>query len=228
MDSGRTKPLPARGRRIALVVLTSLLAVACTAEDDPAPVAASPGQSQSPKAGGEQGGGGDAQRKGGQSGGATAQEDSVELQGRGTDRTTSGRVPGYVSIEAAEVQGAVDALRLSVTLRGPIPERMPDAYTTLRVSFLIVTKDGKRFSFDAEGSDEGWAPTASGGDVGDFPGSLEISGPDAIMTVDPAYMGGLQPFQWLSSAAWVRNAPNGTSYGFDSLPKGGFAQYPQA
>ncbi len=147
----------------------------------------------------------------------------VGIVDRDRKRTVRGTAPAYIEIEEASVIGSIDALRLSVTLAGPVPARMPNPHSILRVTFALTTKAGHRYTFEAQCVRPGWGTFASGGpDDAPIP-ELTVRGSRLQLTVDPAYIGGLQPFDWLVTAAWTSREAN---YAFDAAPRKGFASYP--
>ena len=201
-------------------LLCAVLLGACTGGDD-APVAEAPTPaSSSPREttpGGERGGS-DADNSALAGDGST-----VTVAAGDSKRTVRGEAPPYVEIESAEVAGSVDGLRLGVTLAGGIPEKMPDAESVLRVSFMLTMKDGRKFTFDAQCVKPGWGTFAAGGPEDAEIPELSIEGKRLELLVDPAYIGGLQPFEWIVSVAWTAGEAN---YAFDNAPKQGLASFP--
>ena len=207
---------PSRLTALLLVVLLG----ACTGGDDapapetPTPAVATP-QATSPA---------------GARGGSEAENSSLGGDGskvvvadRDSKRTVRGEAPPYVEIESAEVSGAVDELRLGVTLAGGVPQKMPDGESVLRVSFMLTMKDGRKFTFDAQCVKPGWGTFAAGG-AEDAPiPELAIEGKRLALVVDPTYIGGIQPFEWIVSVAWTSGTAN---YAFDNAPKRGLASFP--
>jgi hypothetical protein len=144
----------------------------------------------------------------------------VKLDDPASRRTTSGRVPPYVEVDAASVQAVGGELLFTMRLTGTVPQKTPPG-ATLRVTFRLLTEDERRISIDAQASESGWIASATGGEADGFPGSLHIVDKDVQIEIDRSYVG-LLPFRWLSNVAWTK----GSSYGFDSLPEQGFARYP--
>ena len=153
----------------------------------------------------------------------TDQGDRVTIRDRGNKRTVRGSAPPYMEIESATVEGSIDELRLGVTLAERAPLKMPNEKSLLRVTFTVRTKDGRRLQFDAQCVRTGWGSFASGGTGEDYFPEVEVRGQQIDIVADPAFMGGLQPFEWVASVAWTRGE---TDYAFDSVPAGGFASYP--
>ena len=153
----------------------------------------------------------------------TGERDKVTVTDRGDKRTVRGSAPAYMEIESATVEGSVDELRLGVTLADRAPLMMPDEDSLLRVTFTVRTKDGRRIQFDAQCVRTGWGSFASGGDGEDYFPEVEVGGKRIDIVADPAFMGGLQPFEWVASVAWTQGEAD---YAFDSAPVRGFASYP--
>jgi hypothetical protein len=218
MNSSPTPPRPLWNSLLAAVLVAALGGAACTGDGDgggAAPVESHPTASSpaairsSPDAGAtEPGGPGE------------VSDGLVEIEDKVSRRTTSGRVPAYVAVDGASVEARGEELVLTARLGARVPRTAPPG-AALRVTFQLLTKDERRLSFDAQASVDGWIASAAGGESEGFPGRLHIAGRLVQMEVERSYVG-LLPFRWLTSVAWSK----GTSYGFDSLPEKGFAQYP--
>ena len=152
-------------------------------------------------------------------------KDRVVVVDKDSKRTIRGEAPPYAEIASAEVVGTATELSLRMTLAGPLPARMPNPHSVLRVSFMLTTKDGRRFTFDAQCVRAGWGAFASGGPEDAPPPDLVTTdhGGTIAIAVDPSYIGGLQPFEWIASVAWTSGAAN---YAFDSAPVSGTANFP--
>ncbi len=148
---------------------------------------------------------------------------TARVSDRDSRRTIRGEAPAYVEVEGASVRGAVDALRFRLELAGPVPTRMPDRRSVLRVTFMVTTADGRRYSFEAQCIRPGWGTFAAGGPEEAPIPELTITGRRLELAVDPAYVGGLQPFEWLANVAWTSGEAN---YAFDAAPKQGYARFP--
>lgn len=140
-------------------------------------------------------------------------------------RTASGAAPSYVEIESVRVAGSAEALTLAMKFRGPVPERMPDARSILRVSFKLTTATGEAFTFDAQCVADGWSTSASGGPEGSPLPALLLDARRGSVTlqVDPGYIGGPQPFEWISTVSW---SGRDGDYAFDVVPATGTERYP--
>ena len=150
---------------------------------------------------------------------------STKIGDKGSRRTVTGTAPSYVEIESAEVAGGPGSLSLAMALDGPVPERMPDENSVLRVSFRLKSKTGQTYMFDAQCGRAGWGTFATGGPE-DFPVpglTVAEDGSSVTIHVDPAYMGGLQPFEWIATVTW---SGSGGDYAFDVAPSSGLARYP--
>lgn len=73
-----------------------------------------------------------------------------------TRRTVAGHAPRYVEIDSASLGGLGDQLEMILSLDGPIPDRLPNGRSSLRISFSLTAKTGKRFWFAAQASETGW------------------------------------------------------------------------
>ena len=104
-----------------------------------------------------------------------------------------------------------------------LPQRMPDRISILRVSFMLTMKDGRKYTFEAQCVRPGWGTFASGGPEDAPIPELSVEGPRLELTVDPAYIGGIQPFEWIANVAWTSGEAN---YAFDAAPKQGLASFP--
>ena len=199
---------------LQICVVVGLL-TACTQGTEPVSEQPTPSVSPAPTEEKVVGGGG--------SGADAIPETEVQIKDKDSKRAVRGEAPPYVEIDSASVDGSVDRLLFEVALAGPVPEKMPDDQSVLRVTFTVTAAGGRRFTFDAQCVHPGWGTYASGGPE-DFPiPELALRGRRLQLAVDPAYMGGLQPFDWLVNVAWTSGAAN---YAFDAAPKQGFASYP--
>ena len=213
-------PQGARFPSAAAGLFAAAVLVACTASEDP-PTVVSPTTSADTGATGATNGNGrgdEPSTDGGRGSGIARVRDQDDR------RTVRGEAPPYVEIESASVQGRVaESLTFSVELAGGIPQRMPDRRSILRVTFIVNAAGGKRYTFEAQCVRPGWGAFASGGPPDAPLPEIAIDGPRLDLTVDPAYMNGLQPFEWMVNVAWTSGEAN---YAFDAAPKRGFARYP--
>ena len=114
-------------------------------------------------------------------------------------------------------------MTMAVKLAGEMPERMPNQKSILRVTFMVSMKDGTRYTFEAQCLRTGWGTFAAGGADPEYIPELALSERGLSLTIDPLYIGGLRPFEWLASVAWTEGDVN---YAFDVVPAEGFASYP--
>jgi hypothetical protein len=110
-------------------------------------------------------------------------------------------------------------------LRGPVPERMPEASSVLRVSFKLTTETGTAFTIDAHCLADGWSASASGGPEGSSSPDILVNARRGMvaLTIEPEYIGGPQPFGWISTVSW---SGRGGDYAFDVAPASGMERYP--
>jgi hypothetical protein len=164
----------------------------------------------------------------GDDGEASAQVRDVEIVDRRSDRSTTGSAPAFVEIDGASIEGDTQTLALTMTLAGKVPELMPDEVTTMRVTFITVTRGADRYEFFAHATRNGWALFASGREDAELPFTeeVQIEGRTLTMTIDRSYLGPPAPFKWTANVAWTRRAKSGEAYAFDFVPKQGYADFP--
>lgn len=210
-------PLGARfPSRLSMALIALALAGGCT--NSTTTPAEQPTPSVSPAPTRTQGEGDDARGKG------QIRERTVSVTDKAARRTVRGAAaPPYVEIDRASVDGSVDRLVFGVELAGRIPERMPDRVSALRVTFTLTTAAKRRYTFEAQCVSSGWSAYASGGPEDAPIPELAIRGSRLELAVDPAYIGGLQPFDWMVNVAWTSGEAN---YAFDAAPEQGVASYP--
>lgn len=220
MDSARTVHIPAGLRHIAVLLLAFALSVSACTRDAQGDRASRP--SPAPAGSSETGASPSAGRDASKQSEVGPRDGRTRLVDRGGRRTASGRVPGYVELEAATIEGAPGSLDVEIVLASAIPERMSDSTTSLRVTLDVLTDGRDRYSFIAEANEDGWGAFAGGGADANFPGEFEVEGDALRMRIDRSYLGGAPTFEWLVNVAWTR----GSNYGFDVLPVRGYARYP--
>lgn len=203
-------------------LLLALAPVGCSPDDDP-PTAAEAGRSQdSPGRDPSEPPGDASSGSSGEPGGADGGA-SIEVAAKDRKRTVRGSAPPYVRIRSASLDAQVDRLTMAVGLAGKMPRKMPNGRSVLRVTFMITTKDGVRYIFEAQCLRTGWGTFASGGSTPEYIPELTLTDRGLELTIDPVYFGGLRPFDWLASVAWTEGS---TNYAFDVVPAEGFASYP--
>lgn len=216
MRSPRSAPFPA----LALALLVSISGACTSDEENPGSAGTSIGTTPQTAPGRTLVDTSKQPPRGGSAEGAIA-----TVADKDDRRTATGTAPSYVEIESVRVAGSAEALALTIRFRGPIPERMPDARSILRVSFKVTTATGDAFMFDAQCVADGWGTSASGGPEGASPPNLLLDAARGIVTlqVDPAYIGGIQPFEWISTVSW---SGRDGDYAFDVVPATGTERYP--
>ena len=221
MPSAPNARFPARTTRV-LASLLLVAALACSPDDETPDTQGAGGSPASPRPGSS----GPATPGAGSDGGGAGAEGasgSVRIAAEDRKRTVRGRAPGYVQIASASLDAAVDRLAMTVRLNGRLPRRMPNQKSILRVTFLISMKNGTRYTFEAQCIRTGWGAFAAGGADPEYIPELALSKRGLTMTIDPLYIGGLRPFEWLANVAWTEGDVN---YAFDVVPAEGFAAYP--
>ena len=133
------------------------------------------------------------------------------------DATKEGITPAYAEIVKASIVGLGEDFRMTLTLDGAPPDRMPNDKTHMIVAFGIT------------GTEEGWTAYAGGSDdgKGEFPGTFIINGNAIEMTVPWDYIQGPRAFEWYSASNWFSQLANQTHYRVDLAPSDGLAKFPQ-
>ena len=219
MDSSWDVRTPAPLR--AALAVVALVALACSGGDAPEqiPEVGRPVTPSAPATTGDPEPSADASPGSGSEGQASGEVVVVsDEKGKATAR---GNVPGYVQITEAEVRGAPLQLTFLVTLARRVPPAVGGA-ETVRLTVGILADDGTRYSLYAQGSQDGWAAYAVGGEEGPFPGELEIDGRRVTFEMPRSYFGGVPSFRWLVNVAYSE----ANAYGFDALPESGYARFP--
>ena len=219
MDSSRNVLAPAL-RLVALAALVAALATACSTDGNgaAAPGPSGPTPSSSPPVEGEQDPGA-AIGEPGQ--GEVAPGEVVTVTDERGRATARGEVPRYAQSHEVEVRGDPARLTFHVTLAGRIPPKI-GAAETARLTVGVLTDDGTRYSLYAQGSQDGWAAYAVGGEAGPYPGDLEVRGRRITFRMPRDYFGAIPVFRWLTNIAYNK----GDAYGFDVLPEEGYARFP--
>ena len=213
-------PLGARFPSAVAGLFAVVLLASCTPDDEPS-TAVTPTVSPAPEASGTTAG---SDRDDGSGPDGGRRSGIARVRDKDGRRTIRGEAPPYVEIESASVEGRIaGSLTFSVELAGDVPQRMPDRRSILRVTFTVNAAGGKRYTFEAQCVRPGWGAFASGGPPDAPIPEITIEGARLDLSVDPAYMNGLQPFEWMVNVAWTSGEAN---YAFDAAPKQGFARYP--
>lgn len=146
------------------------------------------------------------------------------------DAQKEGITPSYAEIIKAQIVGLGDDFRMTVTVDGQLPDRMPNDKTHMIVAFGITgTEENEGYSFGAQATEEGWNAYAGGKDDGngEFPGTFFARGNSIEMTVPWTYINGPRAFEWYAAANWFSQLANQTHYRVDLAPNGGLAKFPQ-
>ena len=217
MDSSRGVRVPAPVT-VALV-LAAVLTMACSGGGGPGAAPEGPAISSDPTPNG------DPQPSAGTSEGSDPVGSTSTEVVRVTDEmgkaTSRGDVPSYAEISQAEVRGTLDELTFHIVLAGRIPASIGRSETA-RVTVGILAENGDRYSLYAQGSQDGWAGYAVGGEAGPFPGELEVKQRRMTLSMPRDHFGSLPSFRWLVNVAFSK----GNAYGFDALPDEGYARFP--
>lgn len=178
--------------------------------------------------------------KGGGLGGAAKTETKVTSSGENPrtasvvvtepdpDAEKSGVAPEFADILSARVEGAGANLRVTITFRGELPQKMPDEQTYMVVQFGLTGSDdeSKGYGFGASADVKGWTPYGGGKDGREFAGEFSISGDTAVFVIPWSAVGGARPFEWYAQASWFKSLAGTTHYSLDAVPNDGPAKYP--
>ena len=146
------------------------------------------------------------------------------------DAQKEGLTPSYAEIIKASIVGLGEDFRMTLTLDGQVPDRMPNDKTHMIVAFGITgTEENEGFSFGAQCTERGWNAYAGGQDdgKGEFPGTFFARGNTVEMTVPWTYINGPRAFEWYAASNWFSQLANQTHYRVDLSPNGGLAKFPQ-
>ena len=146
------------------------------------------------------------------------------------DAKKDGITPAYAEIVKAQIVGLGEDFRMTLTLDGDLPDRMPNDKTHMIVAFGITgTQENEGYSFGAQATEEGWNAYAGGRDDGngEFPGTFFVKGNSIEMTVPWDYIEGPRAFEWYSASNWFSQLANQTHYRVDLAPSEGLAKFPQ-
>jgi hypothetical protein len=148
------------------------------------------------------------------------------------DATKQGLTPSYAEMSAASVEGQGDTFRLTIELKDPPPQKMPDDKTFMIVAFGLRGREDSA-TFGAQATEKGWEPYAGRSNKKskereEFPGQFQIEGTSLIFTVPWSYIGGAYEFEWQATAAWFASVADTTHYAYDTAPnEANTAHYPQ-
>jgi hypothetical protein len=152
---------------------------------------------------------------------------SAALQEPGSDALKYGTAPAYAEIQAAAIRGASRSISFTLTVAAELPDKTPDAATTMRSGFRV--KAGEiPYVLSANVSSTGWTTTATkDGKSVTFPGTLKRNGATLTIVVPWTFFGGPQTFTWTGFAAWEQAATT-RFYSVDIIPNAGEAAFPQS
>ena len=143
------------------------------------------------------------------------------------DAETDGVPAPYTEAMAAEIQGLGKDLRMTLTMSGDVPQKMPNKNTYMVVAFSMAMTEDERYAFSAQGSQDGWQAYAGGKeDTKRFPGTFVIEGERIIMTVPWSYVGGPRTFKWIANSSWFSSIGGTTHYAYDPIPNTELAPFP--
>lgn len=146
------------------------------------------------------------------------------------DAKKDGITPAYAEIVKAQIVGLGEDFRMTLTLDGAVPDRMPNDKTHMVVAFGITgTQENEGYSFGAQATEKGWNAYAGGRDDGngEFPGTFFVRGNAIEMTVPWDYIEGPRAFEWYSASNWFSQIANQTHYRVDLAPSDGLTKFPQ-
>jgi hypothetical protein len=207
--------------------LVALITVACTSSSPEPSDSAGPGNPTNEDSAASPPGPGprsptDGDRAPGGGGDDDGRRSQGQLDDPATRRTVTGSAPAYVEIESASLRDLGRKLEMNLSLDGPIPNRLPDDRSTLRVTFSLIAKPAQRYSLVAQAAETGWHAFMSGSKDSTFPGELRINSERLRMLVEWDRLGGRQPLKWNASLGWAR----GSNSAFDIVPESGYASFP--
>jgi hypothetical protein len=152
---------------------------------------------------------------------------SSEVDEPKPDADTQGVTPGYAEVLNASVEGLGNDLRVTFTMNGDIPDRMPTEETIMVIGFQLLRGSEEGYVLAAQATNKGWKPYAGGKEKQTkFPGSFSIEGNSFVLTAPWSYFEGAYPFKWLATSNWFQSLANTTHYMFDLVPNKGQANYP--
>jgi hypothetical protein len=144
------------------------------------------------------------------------------------DAERSGLVPDYSEIVSVRIEGRAADFRVTITFRGPVPEKMPDDKTYMIAGMGVTEREkDEGYAFGASADAKGWTPYAGNKEEAEeFPGTMSIDDATIVFTMPWSAMGGPQPFKWYSQASWFRSLAGTTHYSLDIVPNEGPARFP--
>lgn len=144
------------------------------------------------------------------------------------DADKSGVAPEFADILSTRVEGDGPDLRVTITFRGQLPQKMPDDKTYMVAGFGLTGPKGQTqgYAFGASADDNGWSPYGGGKDGKEFPGEFSVSGDTVVFVIPWPAVEGPRSFDWYAQASWFRSLAGTTHYSLDAVPNDGPAKYP--
>lgn len=160
--------------------------------------------------------------------GADPRTASVVVTEPDPDADKSGVAPEFADILSTRVEGDGPNLRVTITFRGQLPQKMPDDKTYMVTGFGLTSPKGQSqgYAFGASADVKGWTAYGGGKEKEDFPGEFSISGDTAVFLIPWSAIEGPRPFEWYAQASWFKSLAGTTHYSLDALPNEGPAKYP--
>lgn len=144
------------------------------------------------------------------------------------DADKSGVAPEFADVLSTRVEGAGANLRVTITFRGELPQKMPDDQTYMVAGFGMTGPKGQSqgYAFGASADTKGWTAYGGGKDGKEFPGEFSVSGDTVVFTIPWSAVEGPRSFDWYAQASWFRSLAGTTHYSLDAVPNEGPAKYP--
>ncbi|MDQ4124530.1 MAG: hypothetical protein M3134_02875 [Actinomycetota bacterium] len=153
---------------------------------------------------------------------------SVVVTEPDADADKSGVAPEFADILSTRVEGDGPNLRVTITFRGQLPQKMPDEQTYMVAGFGLTGPKGQSqgYAFGASADAKGWTAYGGGKDDKEFPGEFSVSGDTVVFVIPWSAVEGPRPFDWYAQASWFRSLAGTTHYSLDAVPNDGPAKYP--
>jgi hypothetical protein len=144
-----------------------------------------------------------------------------------SDALRAGTTPPYADITAAEIRGQGRSVRFTLTFASTLPDKMPDASTTMSAGYRLKIGDVP-YVLTANASTEGWRLSATrGGETAKHGGTLRVEGTTLTIDIPWSFLSGPRSFTWTGYLAWNQSSPV-MSYVVDILPNNGEAAFPSS
>lgn len=144
------------------------------------------------------------------------------------DAEKSGIAPDFADILSTQVEGAGPNVRITLTFRADLPDKMPDDQTYMVAGIGMTPPKGRSqgYAFGASADMNGWTPYGAGKDGKSYPGEFSLSGDTVVFTIPWAAIEGPRSFEWYAQTSWFKSVAGTTHYSLDALPNDGPAKYP--